>query len=45
MELEQEAELTRVVGCGPRVVRVKTDRNENVAVHRALHDAVAAVLR
>jgi 2-succinyl-5-enolpyruvyl-6-hydroxy-3-cyclohexene-1-carboxylate synthase len=29
---------------GPRVVRVRTDRTQNVAVHRAIHEAVAAAL-
>jgi 2-succinyl-5-enolpyruvyl-6-hydroxy-3-cyclohexene-1-carboxylate synthase len=31
-------------GRGPQVLRVRTDRAENVAVHRAIHEAVAAAL-
>jgi 2-succinyl-5-enolpyruvyl-6-hydroxy-3-cyclohexene-1-carboxylate synthase len=31
-------------GRGPRVLRVRTNRSENVAVHRAVHQAVAAAL-
>jgi 2-succinyl-5-enolpyruvyl-6-hydroxy-3-cyclohexene-1-carboxylate synthase len=31
-------------GRGPRVIRVRTERADNVAVHRAIHDAVASSL-
>ena len=41
-ELTDLASLPSMLGGGPRVVRVRTDRGENVAVHRAIHDAVAA---
>jgi 2-succinyl-5-enolpyruvyl-6-hydroxy-3-cyclohexene-1-carboxylate synthase len=43
-ELTDLAMLPSLLGRGPRVVHVRTDRVENVAVHRAIHDAVAAAL-
>ncbi|HET9600716.1 MAG TPA: 2-succinyl-5-enolpyruvyl-6-hydroxy-3-cyclohexene-1-carboxylic-acid synthase [Acidimicrobiales bacterium] len=36
--------LAELVGDGPRLLRVSTDRAENVAVHQAIHGAVAEVL-
>ncbi len=44
LELLDLADLAGAIGCGPRVVRVRTDRADNVAVHQALHAAVAAAL-
>jgi 2-succinyl-5-enolpyruvyl-6-hydroxy-3-cyclohexene-1-carboxylate synthase len=43
-ELADLAELPDALGRGPRLVRVRTDRADNVAVHRAIHDAVAGAL-
>jgi 2-succinyl-5-enolpyruvyl-6-hydroxy-3-cyclohexene-1-carboxylate synthase len=43
-ELADLAELPDALGRGPRLVRVRTDRADNVAVHRAIHDAVACAL-
>jgi 2-succinyl-5-enolpyruvyl-6-hydroxy-3-cyclohexene-1-carboxylate synthase len=38
------ADLPGLLHGGPRLVRVRTDRADNVAVHQAIHDAVAAAL-
>jgi 2-succinyl-5-enolpyruvyl-6-hydroxy-3-cyclohexene-1-carboxylate synthase len=43
-ELADLAELPDVLGRGPRLVCVRTDRADNVVVHRAIHDAVALAL-
>jgi 2-succinyl-5-enolpyruvyl-6-hydroxy-3-cyclohexene-1-carboxylate synthase len=43
-EVEQLEDLGTLIGGGPRVVRVRTDRAANVAVHQAIHDAVSAAL-
>jgi 2-succinyl-5-enolpyruvyl-6-hydroxy-3-cyclohexene-1-carboxylate synthase len=43
-ELEDLADLPGLLGDGPRLVRVRTGRAANVAVHQAIHDAVLAVL-
>ncbi|MEM9747701.1 MAG: 2-succinyl-5-enolpyruvyl-6-hydroxy-3-cyclohexene-1-carboxylic-acid synthase [Actinomycetota bacterium] len=44
-DVETRDELEeRLAMPGPWVVRVRTDRDENLAVHRSLHDAVAAAL-
>ena len=43
-ELEDLGELPGLLARGPRVVRVRTDRAENVAVHQAIHDAVLTAL-
>ena len=37
-------DLPGLLGDGPRLVRVRTDRAANVAVHQAIHDAVLAAL-
>jgi 2-succinyl-5-enolpyruvyl-6-hydroxy-3-cyclohexene-1-carboxylate synthase len=44
VELSDLSDLASVVADGPRVVRVRTDRIANVAVHQAIHEAVAAAL-
>ena len=38
-------DLAELVGDGPRLLRVGTDRADNVAVHQAIHDAVVAAPR
>jgi 2-succinyl-5-enolpyruvyl-6-hydroxy-3-cyclohexene-1-carboxylate synthase len=43
-DLSDLAPLVSTSGGGPRVVRVRTDRADNVAVHRAIHEAVAGAL-
>ncbi|MEM8748591.1 MAG: thiamine pyrophosphate-binding protein, partial [Actinomycetota bacterium] len=44
-DVETRDELEeRLAMPGPWVVRVRTDRDENLAVHRSLHDGVAAAL-
>jgi len=43
-ELEDLGDLPGLLGDGPRLVRVRTGRAANVAVHQAIHDAVLAVL-
>ena len=43
-ELEDLSDLPGLLGNGPRLVRVRTDRAANVAVHQAIHDAVLAAL-
>ena len=43
-EVDDLTALAELVGDGPRLLRVGTDRAENVAVHQAIHDAVAEVL-
>ena len=42
--VERLDDLASLIGGGPRVVRVRTDRAANVAVHQAIHDAVASAL-
>jgi 2-succinyl-5-enolpyruvyl-6-hydroxy-3-cyclohexene-1-carboxylate synthase len=44
VELTDLTALASVLGDGPRVVRVQTDRTANVAVHQVIHEAVAAAL-
>jgi 2-succinyl-5-enolpyruvyl-6-hydroxy-3-cyclohexene-1-carboxylate synthase len=44
VELADLAELGAALGPGVRLVRLRTDRTENVAVHQAIHDAVASAL-
>ena len=43
-ELTELAGLSDALGRGPRLLRVRTDRADNVAVHRAIHEAVARAL-
>jgi 2-succinyl-5-enolpyruvyl-6-hydroxy-3-cyclohexene-1-carboxylate synthase len=43
-DLVDLTELPDVLGRGPRLVRVRTERADNVDVHRAIHDAVARAL-
>jgi 2-succinyl-5-enolpyruvyl-6-hydroxy-3-cyclohexene-1-carboxylate synthase len=43
-DLEDLGDLPGLLGDGPRLVRVRTDRAANVAVHQAVHDAVLAAL-
>ena len=43
-DLDDLDRLPSLVGDGPRLIRVRTDRAENVAVHQAIHDAVASRL-
>ena len=44
VEVGRPGELASLLGGGPRVVRVRTDRAANVVVHQAIHDAVVAAL-
>ena len=43
-ELTELAGLSDALGRGPRLLRVRTDRADNVFVHRAIHEAVARAL-
>ena len=43
-ELTELAGLSDALGQGPRLLRVRTDRADNVFVHRAIHEAVARAL-
>ena len=43
-DLEDLGDLPGFIGDGPSLVRVRTDRAANVAVHQAIHEAVLAAL-